>query len=148
MILNAIATYPDSSVLGYISALLVPRDRWRYSQQRHHLHLLATWLRTECLQIIDVHVTLRSCIGSRTLYRTMFSQKLEFFVHLWAHECGPIISDHKKQHCRNKRWLLGYYSWSLNSCEVMWAHIFKGFLQSSTGNPGLNKWKHEVLQGL
>ena len=106
MILNAIATYPDSSVLGYISALLVPRDRWRYSQQRHHLHLLATWLRTECLQIIDGHVTLVSCIGSRTLYRTMFSQKLEFFVHMWAHECGPIISEHTKQHCRNKRWLL------------------------------------------
>ena len=21
-------------------------------------------------------------------------------------ECGPIISDHTKQHCRNKRWLL------------------------------------------
>ena len=37
MMLHAIATYPDSSVLVYISVLLVPRDRWCYSQQRHHL---------------------------------------------------------------------------------------------------------------
>ena len=62
------------------------------------------WLRTECCKLLTGRWP--SCIGSRTLYRTMFSQKLEFFVHMWAHECGPIISDHTKQHCRNKRWLL------------------------------------------
>ena len=30
-------------------------------------------------------------------------------------ECGPIISDHTKQHCRNKRRLL----LKPNSCEVI-----------------------------
>ena len=38
------------------------------------------------LQTVDGHVTLVSCIGSRTLYRTMFSQKLEFFEHM----CAPF----------------------------------------------------------
>ena len=73
------------------------------------------------LQTIDGHVTLISCIGSRALYRTMFSQKLEFFVHMWARECGPIISDHTKQLCRSKRWLF-------LKPELLWSDV-SSFIQ-------------------